>query len=263
MAGYEFDEATALTRSGTGWTADVDPGWFVRTANGGYVASLLLAAMTEAMGEPDRPARSLSVHYPRPVGAGLAALTAAVSKRGKSLHFLTATLHQAGDLAAQGLAAFGHGRETPEFQDLSVDGVPPPDALPGLTLPGGVAVPIAQRFDYRPVDSVTLFSGERSAYRSWIRVRDGRPVDALLLATVVDALVPAMFLRTTTPMIAPTIDLTVHFRQVPPAYDGWLLADIRTRAALDGFVEEDVDLYDESGGLVAQSRQLAILVPFG
>ena len=58
-----------------------------------------------------------------------------------------------------------------------------------------------------------------------------------------------------------TLDLTVHVRG-PLATTtwqpgDWILARFRTRLSADGFLEEDGELWDECGNLIAMSRQLA------
>ncbi|MGH2978605.1 MAG: acyl-CoA thioesterase, partial [Solirubrobacterales bacterium] len=54
--------------------------------------------------------------------------------------------------------------------------------------------------------------------------------------------------------------LTVHFRAPLPLPDGLLLGHFNTRLVRDGFFEEDGELWAPDGTLVAQSRQLALLI---
>ena len=55
---------------------------------------------------------------------------------------------------------------------------------------------------------------------------------------------------------APTLELTVHVRAVPAP--GWLRVSHRTRNVAGGMFEEDCEVWDSAGRLVAQSRQLAM-----
>jgi len=54
-----------------------------------------------------------------------------------------------------------------------------------------------------------------------------------------------------------TLEQTIHLRAHPAA--GWLACRNLTRHVIDGLHEEDVEIWDSRGHLVAQSRQLATL----
>jgi acyl-CoA thioesterase len=58
----------------------------------------------------------------------------------------------------------------------------------------------------------------------------------------------------------PTIDLTVHFRSARLAADDWFLARFRTRSSIEGFLEEDGEIWSRDGRLLVQSRQLALVM---
>jgi hypothetical protein len=93
-----------------------------------------------------------------------------------------------------------------------------------------------------------------------------RPIDALALAFYCDALVPAPFARVSEPAVAPTVDLTIHFRtpmpRVPePDPNELCLVRTTTRLIHEGFFEEDGVIWGADGAVLAQSRQLGILLP--
>jgi hypothetical protein len=54
---------------------------------------------------------------------------------------------------------------------------------------------------------------------------------------------------------APTLELTAHVRAKPAP--GWLRVRVSTRNFAGGLLEEDAEVWDSRGRLVAQSRQLA------
>jgi len=71
-----------------------------------------------------------------------------------------------------------------------------------------------------------------------------------------------MFGRFSGPWGMTTVDLTVHVRSLPPAgYDDWCLVRFRSVASTAGFCEEDGEIWSRDGQLLAQSRQLAALIP--
>ena len=264
----EFDLGTAVTRTGDDtFTANVSKDWWVFTGpNGGYLASVILRALTERVGDPDRMARSLTVHYLRPPDVGEATIETRLVRAGRSLATVTATLRQHGVETAIATAAFSLARPSLAFHDAVMPAVTPPEETPPSTWPPDAFPPISRRFAYRPVTPEVAFAGlDRAEVGCWLRLTEPRPLDPVLLATLADAAAPAIFPKAATPVAATTIDLTVHFRGSveDPPYDGWALAMFRSTVAVDGFVEEDGEVWTPDGRLIAQSRQLALVVPIG
>jgi hypothetical protein len=56
---------------------------------------------------------------------------------------------------------------------------------------------------------------------------------------------------------APTVELTVLLRALPAP--GWLLCESQTRSVEGGWFDEDAVVWDSTGKVVAQSRQLALI----
>ncbi len=102
------------------------------------------------------------------------------------------------------------------------------------------------------LDGAPTGTGELHA---WIRFADGRPVDAACLPFLCDAMPPAAFDLLSIPAWLPTLELTVQVRGRPRP--GWLRGRYTTRFVTGGYLEEDAELWDADGRLVALSRQLA------
>jgi hypothetical protein len=118
--------------------------------------------------------------------------------------------------------------------------------------------PLLGRFDLR-LDPATAGwargrpSG-RALIQAWFRLHDEREPDPLALLLAVDAMPPVTF-ELGRMGWAPTLELTVHVRARPAP--GWLRLRHETRNLAGGMFEEDCEVWDAAGRLVAQSRQLA------
>jgi hypothetical protein len=90
--------------------------------------------------------------------------------------------------------------------------------------------------------------------RGYFRLREDRAPDAYLLAFAVDAMPPVVFGLGAIGW-APTVELTWHMRAVPAP--GPLRMAARCRSVSGGWFDEESEVWDSAGRLVAQSRQLA------
>ncbi len=268
-----FEHDTAIERIGSGrYRATLDTGWWVqRGPNGGYLAAILLRAVLDAVDDATRAPRSLTVHYMAPPDEGSVEIDATVERTGRSMTSCSARLSQDGRLLAVAMAAVSAPRPGPEFCDLVMPEVSPPDALEPREL-HAAAPPFASRWDTRwavgtpPLgDDGTPARNPHAVGGSWMRLAEPQPLDAPAVAALADAHIPPILGRTGEPLVVPTIDLTVHFRRPLPypevAADGFVLAVFRTTTAADGFMEEDGEIWAPDGTLLAQSRQLAAILP--
>lgn len=254
----EFDQGVAVRTLGAGrYGGEIDPGWNIGNApNGGYLLSIALAAIAAEVPHPHPLA--VSAHYVSRTEPGAAEVAVTVVRIGRTTSTASATIEQDGAPRVLATATYGdlddaHGptsiqAERPEF--------PPPEAC--IRAAGPNAPPFMQRFDLRLTPetaswAVTKPSGVAEA-AGWIRFADGREPDPACLPLMADAFPPTIFNVLQT-LWVPTIQLTVHVRGRPRP--GWLQARFRTRYLIDGHLEEDGEIWDSSGRLVALSRQLA------
>lgn len=264
----EFDVATAVQPLGDGaYRARMDRGWWVlRGPNGGYVAAVLLRALAAEAGDHGRAPRSLTVHYAAPPEEGEALVEVRVERSGRSLSTLSARMTQDGRLLALALGAFSAA--WPDRHDFAA--LRPPEAgAPGEGTPppreADMLPPVARRWEFRGTFGAPPFSGaEEAVVGGWLRLAQPRTADAYVVAAMTDAWFPAVFARLREPAALPTIDLTIHFRAPLPLEaaepDGWTLARFSSAWGHEGFVEEDGELWSADGVLLAQSRQLALMI---
>jgi acyl-CoA thioesterase len=260
-----FARATAVAPAGAGaYAATFDPEWNAPGgANGGYVAAIVLRAMLAELADAERAPRTLTLHYVRAPHAGPAEVRVTVERSGRNLSTLSARVVQGERLAVLALAAFAP--DYPSALDYAEPppGAPDPDAIAPLPHRDG-APPIGQWFEVRPAFGPRPFSGAGEAVTGgWLRLAEPEPLDAPALALYTDAWLPAPFPRLTGPSPAPTIELTIHVRaRAALGTEEPLLARMTSRTSREGFFEEDGELWARDGTLLAQSRQLALLLPW-
>lgn len=266
----EFDRGIAVRERGEGvYDADLDPGWQVGAGiNGG----LLLAVAGNALSHRFAPSHphpvSISAYYLSASQAGPAVLRTETVRHGRTMSTGQVSLVQSdahGEPVERirALATYGDLDALPD--DVHTSATPPELAPPEECLGAELApasfrtnASLLDRFDLRLDPSCVGWAvGEpsgRGLLKGWLRMADGREPDPLLLLLAVDALPPVTF-DLGLPGWAPTLELTAHLRARPAP--GWLRVVHSTRNYAGGFLEEDAEVWDATGRLVAQSRQLA------
>lgn len=96
---------------------------------------------------------------------------------------------------------------------------------------------------------------ERSLQKGWIRFRQPRAYDVLSLLLIADAFPPPVYASMGVGAWVPTIELSINVRKLPSTQ--WLKCIFRTRFITCGMLEEDGQVWDEAGELIAVSRQIA------
>ncbi len=258
--------------------AEVAPDWRAgRGPHGGYLAAMLLRALIETVADETRAPRSLTIHYARAPEPGPVQISTVIEREGRSLSTLSARMEQDGraDRARAGgvLGAVERaGDSRPADARRRAAG---PVARGGQAdrARGSRSSPATWSCSRASTGSPFAGAEQPMEIGAWLGLAEPRPIDALSLAFFSDALIPAPFMRMAEPAAAPTIDLTVHFRarmhRQPDAASSLVgdarelcLAQTTTELIHDGFFEEDGVIWAADGTLLAQSRQLAILIPF-
>ncbi|WP_066643234.1 thioesterase family protein [Serinicoccus hydrothermalis] len=260
----EYDRHIAVRATGDGgYAADLTDGWAVGGGlNGGYLLAVIGNALRAA--NPDRPDPiAMSAYYLSASVAGPATVQTRTVREGRSTTTVAADLVQGEEVRITALATYGDlSRLTDEVATTADELVlpPPEECVPNTMAPEELRrfAPLMARFEmlFDPAYAgwaVGEPSG-RGALQAWFRLKDGREPDPVSLLTVVDALPPVTFDLGRTGW-APTMELTVHVRAVPAP--GWLRVRHATRNIAGGMFEEDCEVWDSAGRLVAQSRQLA------
>lgn len=264
MGEYEFDADTRLSGDGPDFEISLGDRWSgLPGVNGGFMLALCTRALARVLPFPDPVA--VSGFYLRPGSPGPARVTAGVIRAGKAHAFGQAALWRDGREVLRATAAFTDLEQTAAktpghaFWAGAAPDLPPPERCFGLEPPEAVSgITTAARFDYRMPAPPGWLSGRPTGnprYEFWMRFRDGREPDLMSLPLFADAAAPAVL---ELGVASTTVELTVHLRARPAP--GWLACRIWTKYVGGGYHEEDFEAWDSAGTLVAQSRQLALVL---
>ena len=268
---YNFAIATSVTRVDTSqgdgaasFHAEVHEGWdILGNTNGGYLMAMAARAMSEVA---ERPPLTLTAHYLSPGSVGAHRIEVGTVRAGRRLATMTGSLVNAttGREVIRLLGTFGGRGESPDYRAGNPPEIPPydecnvdrdgddPDAQPVPELQRRLAVRLAP-------GSTGFRSGDPrgvAEVSGWFDFADGQPIDEFGLLLASDSFPPAVFNSGLPVSWVPTVELTVHIRGLPVA--GPLAVIFRTRFVSGGVLEEDGEVWDSAGNLVAQSRQLAL-----
>jgi acyl-CoA thioesterase len=260
------DTAVDLVAPGR-YAALVPESWSVGAGpNGGFTAAIVLRAAIAHLDDPTLRPRSFTVHLVGAPTTGACALHTLTERAGRTAAFVGVRLVQDGRTMATASTVFVRDRAAPaSYAARRAPAVAPAGALLGDTevrrlQPRPVYLAhYEQRFATPPLTGDT-----EPVVIGWTRFVDPTPYDAVALAAIGDSFPPPSLGRSAALFGALTLDYTVHFRApLPhPATEpgGFVLAELRSDFALDGLVEEDGWLWAPDGTLLAQVRQLGLLL---
>src|SRR5215467_1230477 len=269
-----FDEATAVTPDGDGCYhvrpderfAIFLPDGVTGAVNGGVLMATVLRAVLDTSPHPYPVATS--AHFLRVPRLEPAEVEVTWLKQGRTAATARATVVQDSLPVLEVTVTTGNLPPDPLSNgELSWTGEPP--RLPpidecvnlghwaGTVGPDGTAGYAAQ-VDLRLDPATTGWRrGEPAGIpemRGYFRLREDRDPDAYLLALAVDGLPPVVFGLGAAGW-SPTVELTWHMRAVPAP--GPLRVATRCRHVSGGWFDEEAEVWDAAGRLVAKGRKTA------
>lgn len=260
----QYDDETAVEQiDDHRWRGRVSAAWNIGdNPNGGYLLSIATGALQAAVSHPDP--LSITTHYLRPgVANAECDIDVALIRTGRTLTTARAQLIQEGKTRLEVLAAFSDLTQ-PAGVDAKIT-LPPPempapdDCVQRSAETQGVHLPILDRLDTR-LDPACAVPGASSSamIQGLIRFTDGRTSDPRSLLLFTDSFPPSVLPLLGSIGWVPTLELTVHVRSRPAP--GWITAQLRTDDLQNGRMVETGALWDSEGKLVAQCRQIGLVM---
>lgn len=227
---------------------------------GGLLAALCAKSMIDGLALA-APLRTLSVQY-------LAAarfeapldFSPRLMRGGRSVAYAATEVRQGERPTHHATAVFGADGSGDERTTTTA-----PPALasldPAATLSGPMAPRFSQQVEYRFDDGPRILGGNAGrpvVERTWMRVRDGRPLDALGLCYLLDALYPPAWTASRRPHPMTTVDLRYDLLADPTpetAPDGWAFFEFRMLDLGRGWTVDEATAWGADGAPLALARQ--------
>jgi acyl-CoA thioesterase len=235
----------------------VSQAWCINnTPHGGYLMALVANAMLQVSGKKSTPI--ITANFAARCVPGEVEISVEKFSHSSQFERFQARVVQNGGEKIRALGTFTHLNgaaerryETTAPEVAAVEECFEMPAMPGYTLFEQVSVHLD------PACSGWL-SGrwtEKSEHKGWFGFKNPRPYDISAILLAADAFPPPVFASQGMVAWVPTLELSVNIRSLPAG--DRLKCVFRSRFISNGLLDEDGELWDETGELVAISRQIS------
>lgn len=248
----------SLAPEAGGLGIDLPEDWLQgRTAYGGLTGALCVEAAARLDGDLP-PLRSAHFALAGPA-SGRLVISASTVRRGKSAVVIEAAVSGEAGPAARALLTYGGARES----RILLTGEPPPEVPAPEACPtffqGERRPGFSRHFDVRLAAGARPFTeGAEPRTCVWIRHGDGETPEGLpALVALADAIPSPALVVFPEPAPFSTMTWSLDLAMASPAsVSGWWLLDSAIEAAGNGYVTQDMRLWNGEGELVARARQM-------
>ena len=265
---HSFDQALVLESTAPGlFRGHTSPAyWNMVGPFGGITAATALRAILlhpDRLGDP----LSLTVNYAGALSTGPFTVQATPVRTNRSTQHWTVSIVQTDAQGEQvvtttATAVTAVRRETWSLADVAMPTVPGPEGLDAY--PPAPGIEWFGRYDLRPVTGALPRQwngqGDSSLSQVWMRDNPARPLDFCALAALADVFFPRVWLRRAVHVPAGTVSITVYFHasaaQLATTGTGHVLGQARAQEFRNGFFDQTVQLWSESGTMLATSHQI-------
>ncbi len=243
------------------YRAEISDRWNIMTVpNGGYLMAVAASALREHLPHPDP--FTITGHFLKPIAPGPVTIQVETMKVGKAVSFGQARLIQDDQERLRVTAAFGALDNRSGLNQVSrpMPVIPPFDECVRAEIPLEFFKHVDVAFTPESARWMNGQYDDNCELAGWTSFSDGCEPNALSLILFADGFPPPVFRKIGPAGWVPTLEMTVQVRAHPAP--GPLRCRFSSRLITEGYAEEDGEIWDSQGKLVAISRQLeAIRLP--
>lgn len=256
---HQFDQDISFAPEKPGlFAGNITANWSINEVpNGGYLMAIAANAMLQ--GSEMKATPIITANFLNRCEPGKA--TIAVERMSKSRQFdrFQARLYQKDEEKIRAFGTFASEKNECILESHEIAAPAIAERETCVPIPEMPGFPLFGQLDIRLDPACTGWMAgdlsERSEIKGWIKFRDHRAFDTLSLLLIADSFPPAVFASQGMVAWVPTLEFSVNIRSIPTTT--WLKCVFRTRFITCGLLEEDGEIWDENGRLIAIARQIA------
>ncbi len=269
-----LDTAVHPLRPPGTYGAALSSDWSYIAPSGGVLMTVALRAMQAELADPSFQLLSANAIFASPLPAGPLLARVELLRRGNAASQLRASLAAPGEsgVGLEVSATFVRARTGPALADPPAPAVSRPADAPPIERISRVtknSMPFFANFEWRAAGPIGWWEGgsptSEARWMRWVRYLvpqrlPGGCLDPLAIPPLADTMPPAVAQKLgpeSRPFRAPSLDLTIHF--LAPIEGEWLLVSNEARHARAGYASAEVEIWDETGRLVAYATQTMML----
>lgn len=256
----DFDAATQVSTTGDGiYESYLTHDWSIGPVpNGGYSTAAAIRALLDFTERETQ--LSTTAYYYRPTIANReTTIRCALHRAGRISTSASAELFQDGKLRTRVSGLFGElDNGAAQLAAPAPSIAAPPECTLRDPASQGLNMTLMQSLEIRLEDGHPTVLENRAIVDGWVRFRDDRHPDHLGLSLFLDSFPPAVLAVRPEAGWIPTLELTSQIRN--HAAPGWIQVRVESLDIGPKRLIEDVRLWDSAGTLVAQGRQLAMVL---
>ena len=240
------------------WEANITDNWNInKIPNGGYLLAIAGRIFKEAL--PHKDPLTITGHYLSRSDHGIISCRSELLHAGRNFSTGEVRFMQSGVEKIHFTAIYTdfNRAEGLTHYETEAPELPPPSEC--VSMPSFGVYSLYDQIDLKMApESAKWMEGQlsdKSEIKGWVKLKDTDKNDLMCTLLFADAFPPPIFVRVGLAGWVPTLELTVHLKKEP--VPGYIKCRFRSRFLTNGIVEEDGELWDQEGGLVAVSRQLA------
>jgi hypothetical protein len=261
---HQFDQDIAVESMHSHcYKGSITANWSINTVpNGGYLMALITNAFLQSSQMKATPI--ITTNFLNRCHPGEAIVSVERMSLSKRFDRLEARLEQNGEERIRAFGTFTDAKNECLLESYQAKAPDIRAIEECIAIPEMPEYPLFERMEIRLEPACAgWFDGRlsgRSEIRGWIKFKDDRSFDVPSILLAADAFPPSVFTSQGMAAWVPTIECSINIRNQPASR--WLKCCFRTRFITCGLLEEDGELWDDGGTMVAISRQIAQYRPY-